>query len=182
MDSSCKRTSHNPSEFAAVQSQLEMSRQKQQKLRDETLALRGRLTINQKAYDRLQAHCSALEKTVSSQTQLPARTSRRCGEIRLAKECRKKVGTFFAPKNMCYLVTTSFPGWIAYLISARNLHLSWRTQKTSGRNSVGGAHTHTHTHTHTHCNVLKCYSKLKKLLMKENEEKNLLKSKMEVWK
>ena len=95
-----EEASKQRSESETLHLQLRNSKQKQQRLRDEILALRGRLANSRKTHEQLQAHCSALEKTVEGKTQKLLSAARAGGgggggrskeEIRLAKECRKKV-------------------------------------------------------------------------------------------
>ena len=92
-----EQTSKCRAQNKTLQSQLENSKRREQKLRDEILALRGRLTCCRKAHEQLQTHCSVLEKEVESRVKevstIQARRSRK--ESRLAKECRKKVKSHF---------------------------------------------------------------------------------------
>ena len=73
-----------------LQSQLKTSKQK---TRDEILALRGKLTRNQRTRDQLKAHCTLLEKEVETRVHQVSlvKAGRTKEETRLAKECRKKV-------------------------------------------------------------------------------------------
>ena len=95
-----EQASKQRSESETLHLQLRNSKQKQQRSRDEILALRGRLANSRKTHEQLQAHCSALERTVEGQTQKLSSVVRTGGgggrskdEVRLAKECRKKVSS-----------------------------------------------------------------------------------------
>lgn len=81
------------SQNSSLQLQLKHLKQKEQKSRDEILALRGRINHCRKAHEQLQAHCSVLEREVEARTKpVPVTRARKSGEeIWLAKECRKKV-------------------------------------------------------------------------------------------
>ena len=80
-----------------LRSQLENSKRREQKSRDEILALRGRLTRCRKVHEQLQVHCSVLEREVESRVKQASavQTKKRREETRLAKECRKKVKSAF---------------------------------------------------------------------------------------
>ena len=86
-------------ENSELQSSLTTAQERYKHSQDDILALKGRLTSTRKSSDQFQMKCTTLEKMVESlNSRSPTVvkvTTRSREELRLAEECKRKVGLSF---------------------------------------------------------------------------------------